>query len=165
MLSAVMHIKGKEPNWATAKKEMASPDFLKELKNPGLKDSISQRVLLKVEKFTHDPTMIPKNIEKQSLAGYALWRWVLAMEAYAKAKKDVEPKKMSVQKLTEKLTKLEEELVILKTSFEELQQKIKGFQKKLEENEKIKQKLQEQAKVQKDKKERAEKLLDGLQGT
>lgn len=41
VLSAVMHIKGKEANWPTAKKEMASPDFLKELKNPNVKDSIS----------------------------------------------------------------------------------------------------------------------------
>lgn len=35
-----MIIKGKDPSWASAKKEMASPDFLKELKNPLLKDRI-----------------------------------------------------------------------------------------------------------------------------
>ena len=91
-----MIIRGKEASWAQAKKEMASPDFLKELKNPSLKDSISQRVLLKIEKITHNPQMDVKNIEKKSEAGACLWRWVLAMESYAKAKKDVEPKKAAV---------------------------------------------------------------------
>lgn len=43
------------------------------------------------------------DIEKKSFAGGSLYRWVLAMEQYAKAKKDIDPKIMTVNKLQEKL--------------------------------------------------------------
>jgi len=52
--------------------------------------------LLRIEKITHDPKMDVKTIEKKSEAGVCLWRWVLAMEMYAKAKKDIDPKIMAV---------------------------------------------------------------------
>lgn len=40
--------------------------------------------------------MEAKTIEGKSYAGGCLWRWVLAMEMYAKAKKDIDPKIMAV---------------------------------------------------------------------
>jgi len=49
-------------------------------------------------------------IDGISSAAGSLWRWVLAMEMYAKAFKDIEPKRAKVKNLREKLRKSEEEL-------------------------------------------------------
>lgn len=46
-----------------------------------------------------------KLVEKQSTCAAKIWGWVLAMESYAKAFKDVRPKKIRVNQLSEKLLK------------------------------------------------------------
>lgn len=56
VLQAIMILLGKEPNWATAKKEMTSPNFLQNLKGID-KDNILERTILRIEKLTQDPKM------------------------------------------------------------------------------------------------------------
>ena len=46
-----------------------------------------------------------------------MWDWVLAIEAFAKANKDIEPKKKKVANLKEKLKKSEDELMNLRENF------------------------------------------------
>lgn len=58
-----------------------------------------------------------------------MWRWVLAMEMYAKAYKDIEPKRIKVNQLKERLTKSEEELQSLQENLSKLQEKIFILQK------------------------------------
>lgn len=104
----IIHIV-KDPSWSSAKKELAAPDFLNKLQTIE-KDKISQKTLLKIEKLTHDPKMSIEKIQQVSDAGASMWRWVLAMEMYAKAFKDIEPKRIKVNQLKERLAKSEEEL-------------------------------------------------------
>lgn len=104
-----MIILGKEATWASAKKEMASPDFLKILKTVD-KDHILSKTLVRIEKITQDPDMQPYKVENVSQAAGTLWRWVLSLEMYAKAFKDIEPKRAKVKYLREKLKKSEDEL-------------------------------------------------------
>ncbi len=59
-------------------------------------------------------------IEEISAAAGSLWRWVLAMEMYAKAFKDIEPKRIKVKTLREKLQKSLDELESLRENFEKL---------------------------------------------
>jgi dynein heavy chain len=66
--------------------------------------------LLKIEKYTHDAKMLVERIEKVSAAAGSMWRWVLAIEKYAKAFKDIEPKRAKVSNLREKLKRSEDEL-------------------------------------------------------
>lgn len=106
-----------------------------------------------------------QTIAKKSEAGVCLWRWVLAMEQYAKAKKDIDPKIVAVNKLQEKLQKQYDELKSLEDNFNLLQQKIKEYEEQLIENRKKMEQYSEESKVLKEKKDRSEKLLDGLQGT
>lgn len=47
-------------------------------------------------------------IDTISEAAGGLWRWVLAVEGYAKAFKDIEPKKNKVNNLMEKLKRSED---------------------------------------------------------
>lgn len=95
VMQAIMILLLKDPSWASAKKELAAPDFLSKLQNIE-KDKISQKTLLKIEKLTHDPKMSIEKIQQVSDAGASMWRWVLAMEMYAKAFKDIEPKRIKV---------------------------------------------------------------------
>lgn len=44
-----------------------------------------------------------EKIDTISEAAGGLWRWVLAIEGYAKAYKDIEPKKIKCNNLQEKL--------------------------------------------------------------
>jgi hypothetical protein len=53
-----------------------------------------------------------------------MWDWVLAMEAFAKANKDIEPKRKKVANLKEKLKKSEDELMILRENFIKLKETI-----------------------------------------
>jgi dynein heavy chain len=62
-----MIILGKEPTWASAKKELTAPDFLQKLKTVD-KDHILQKTLLRIEKITHDPDMSVAKIDGISAA-------------------------------------------------------------------------------------------------
>lgn len=107
-----MIILGKEPSWASAKKELTAPDFLQKLQKVD-KDHILQKTLLRVEKLTQDPNMSVGAIDQISAAAGSLWRWVIAIEMYSKAFKDIEPKRAKVKMLREKLKKSEDELQML----------------------------------------------------
>lgn len=115
VVSVIMTILGKDPSWTSAKKELADPNFLKKLKEYD-KDNMSQNTIKKIEKYTHRPEMTYENVKNKSQAAGCMWAWVLAMEQYAKAFKDIEPKRKKVQFLTEKLKKSEEELETLKNN-------------------------------------------------
>ena len=56
-----------------------------------------------MEKYTHKGDMSREAVSNISEAAGAVWDWVLAMEAFAKANKDIEPKRKKVQNLKEKL--------------------------------------------------------------
>ena len=68
--------------------------------------------------------MSVSKIDEISAAAGSLWRWVLAMEMYAKAFKDIEPKRAKVKNLREKLKKSEEELQLLRDNFDKLKETI-----------------------------------------
>lgn len=77
---------------------------------------MSQNTIKKIEKYTHRPEMTLDNVMKKSQAAGCMWAWVIAMEEYAKAFKDIEPKRKKVSMLTEKMKKSEEELEYLKNN-------------------------------------------------
>lgn len=56
-------------------------------------------------------------IDTISQAAGGLWRWVLAVEGFAKAFKDIQPKKITVNKLSEKLKKSKQDLEELRAEF------------------------------------------------
>ena len=93
--SAIMTILGKDTSWASIKKEINDPDFLKKLKTYD-KENMSQSTIKKMEKYTHKGDMSREAVNNISEAAGAMWDWVLAMEAYAKANKDIEPKRKKV---------------------------------------------------------------------
>lgn len=109
VLNAVMILLNKEPSWAVAKKELADTSFLQRLQTLD-KGRVPVNTLKKIEKLTQDPNMNIQRIDTISEAAGGLWRWVLAVEGFAKAFKDIEPKKIMVNKLSEKLKKSKQDL-------------------------------------------------------
>tara|TARA_B110000503_G_C6984516_1_gene344675 strand:+ start:157 stop:423 length:267 start_codon:yes stop_codon:yes gene_type:complete len=77
-----------------------------------------------MEKYTHKGDMSRDNVMSISDAAGAMWDWVLAMEAYAKANKDIEPKRKKVASLKEKLKKSEDELMLLRENYFKLKDTI-----------------------------------------
>ena len=62
VLNAVMLLISREPNWATAKKELADTSFLSKLQQID-KGRISVPVLRRIEKLTQDPKMSIEKID------------------------------------------------------------------------------------------------------
>lgn len=164
VLNAVMILLNKEPNWNVAKKELADTDFMKRLKELKIKE-VTGRTLLKIEKLTQDPKMSLDRIDSISEAAGGLWRWVLAVEGYAKAFKDIEPKRVKCANLELKLAKSEEELNRLRENFEILKNKLDTLTESLQRAKEDMEGYQKQAQQLQMKLERADKLINGLAST
>ena len=104
-------------------------------------------------------------IDTISEAAGGLWRWVLAVEGYAKAFKDIEPKKNKVNNLMEKLKKSEEELQLLRDNFAEVQKVINELNTQLDKAKSDMESFKVQTEQLNIKLERADKLISGLGST
>ena len=164
VLSAVMTILGRSTDWASAKKELADPNFLQKLTKYD-KDNMSKKIIDRLEKFTQRPDMSIGQIRTVSEAAGSLWDWVLAMEQYAKSFRDIEPKRRRVNQLRDKLNSSEEELNKLQENFIKLKETIIKLNTDLEKSKNDMQKYQEDTNMLQIKLERADKLLLGFKST
>ena len=83
VMQAVMILKGKEPTWAEAKRDLNDQNFIKSLKDYD-KDNMSDRMLKKIGQYCAQPDFLPDTVGKQSAAGKSLCMWVRAMDTYGK---------------------------------------------------------------------------------
>ncbi|NIG61989.1 dynein heavy chain 2, axonemal-like [Pontoporia blainvillei] len=79
VLQAVMILRGNEPTWAEAKRQLGEQNFIKSLINFD-KDNISDKVLKKIGAYCAQPDFQPDIIGRVSLAAKSLCMWVRAME-------------------------------------------------------------------------------------
>lgn len=159
-----MILLNKEASWAVAKKELADTSFLTRLQNID-KGRVPINTLKRIEKLTQDPKMEISRIDTISEAAGGLWRWVLAVEGYAKAFKDIEPKKNKVNNLMEKLKKSEDELQQLRDNFAEVQKIINDLNSQLDKAKTDMESFKVQTEQLNIKLERADKLISGLGST
>lgn len=97
ILQAVCLLLGRPETWEEAKKLMAQPqDFLAKLKAYA-KDTIKERLLTKLKKYTQDPRFEPKAIAKKSRAAMSLCMWARAIDNYAGILKIIKPKKEALE--------------------------------------------------------------------
>ena len=118
-----------------------------------------------MEKYTHKSDMSREEVNKISEAAGAMWDWVLAMEAFAKANKDIEPKRKKVLSLKEKLKKSEDELMVLRENFIKLKETIIKLNDDLVRFKSDMIKYQEETSMMQIKLDRADKLISGLATT
>lgn len=79
-------------DWATAKTLLGDSNFLRKLVEYP-KDTISDSLLKKLQKYVENPDFVPAVIEKVSKACKSLCMWVRALELYARVYRTVEPKR------------------------------------------------------------------------
>uniref|UniRef100_A0A9J7YNX9 Dynein axonemal heavy chain 2 n=1 Tax=Cyprinus carpio carpio TaxID=630221 RepID=A0A9J7YNX9_CYPCA len=79
VMQAVMILRGCDPTWAEAKRQLGEGNFIKQLVNFD-KDNISDRVLKTIGHYCTQPDFQPEIIGRVSLAAKSLCMWVRAME-------------------------------------------------------------------------------------
>ena len=104
VMCAVMVLRRSEASWKEAKKQLGDANFLGSLQSFD-KDTLTDPVLNKVNKFTRKPEFEPEAVGKVSRAAKSLCMWVEAMEMYGKIAKNVEPKRLKVKQAQMSLDK------------------------------------------------------------
>ena len=75
VMQAVMILKGADPSWAEAKRQLGDQNFIKSLVNFD-KDNISDRVLKKIGQYCAMPDFLPETVGRVSGAAQSLCLWV-----------------------------------------------------------------------------------------
>ncbi|MES1901874.1 MAG: hypothetical protein MHPSP_000041 [Paramarteilia canceri] len=118
VMEAVMLMRGLEPSWAEAKKQLGDANFISQL----LKfdsSSISDKTLKKIGEYVKSDEFKPEVVGKVSEAAKSLCQWVIAIENYSQVSRIVEPKK---QRLNSALSKIEKKQKALENSKNELRE-------------------------------------------
>ncbi|XP_030635110.1 dynein heavy chain 2, axonemal [Chanos chanos] len=163
VMQAVMILRGTEPTWAEAKRQLGEGNFIKQLVHFD-KDNISDRVLKKIGQYCMQPDFQPEIIGRVSLAAKSLCMWVRAMEVYGRIYRVVEPKRArlnaAMSQLAEKQAALAEAQAKLREVGEKLDQLKKQYDEKLAQKEELRKKSEDMEL----KLDRADKLVSGLAG-
>uniref|UniRef100_A0A8C6I3F8 Dynein, axonemal, heavy chain 2 n=1 Tax=Mus spicilegus TaxID=10103 RepID=A0A8C6I3F8_MUSSI len=163
VMQAVMILRGNEPTWAEAKRQLGEQNFIKSLINFD-KDNISDKVLKKIGAYCAQPDFQPDIIGRVSLAAKSLCMWVRAMELYGRLYRVVEPKRIrmnvAMAQLQEKQAALAEAQEKLREVAEKLEMLKKQYDEKLAQKEELRKKSEEMEL----KLERAGMLVSGLAG-
>ncbi|ANQ10184.1 40S ribosomal protein S3 [Plasmodium coatneyi] len=126
-LSIVMIILNKTPSWEQAKIELGDANFLNKLKSFD-KDSIPDKTLKKIEKFTKNPIYSPKAVKKVSSATGALCMWVHALKMYAQVYREVAPKRLRLKLAEELLSKNRKELELTMEQLSQIEKNLQHLQ-------------------------------------
>ncbi|CAG9129073.1 unnamed protein product [Plutella xylostella] len=163
VLEAVLILLQKEPTWAEAKRQLGDQYFLDRLRDFD-KDNIPDKVLKKIGTYTARPEFEPEIVGTVSLAAKSLCLWVRAIEKYGKVYKIVKPKKERLEEALESLRIKQQILAEARAKLKELSEMIAKLQKEYDEKVAQKEELEERSRLLQMKLERAEALISGLSG-
>ncbi|XP_076323890.1 dynein axonemal heavy chain 2-like [Tachypleus tridentatus] len=161
VMEAVMILRGSEPTWVEAKRQLGDPNFINHLMTFD-KDNINDWVLNRIGKYVVQPDFHPEIVGKVSLAARSLCMWVRAMEVYGKVYRIVEPKRQRLYTAESQLAEKQAALSEAKNKLLELNDKIETLKYQYEEKLAQKEELRNKAETLVIKLDRADKLVDGL---
>jgi dynein heavy chain len=119
VLQAVMILRGQEPSWGEAKRQLGDQNFIKQLVNFD-KDNISDRILKKIGQYCAQPDFQADIIGRVSLAAKSLCMWVRAMDVYGRIYRVVEPKRNRLNQATSVLKEKQDQLSDAKAKLAEV---------------------------------------------
>ncbi|KAF1790945.1 P-loop containing nucleoside triphosphate hydrolase [Phytophthora cactorum] len=126
VMCAVMILFGLPPTWASAKTKMNDVSFLQQIKTFD-KDSIRDKTVTALKKYTSKPTFNSDVVRKVSSAAGALCSWVLAMECYSGVFRVVAPKKEVLRKSQQALAVKQKDLQVAKEKLQEVTEKVEAL--------------------------------------
>ncbi|XP_053403796.1 dynein axonemal heavy chain 2-like isoform X5 [Mercenaria mercenaria] len=163
VMEAVMILRGQEPTWAEAKRQLGDQNFLKQLFEFD-KDNITDRVLKKIGQYVAQTDFQPEIIGRVSLAAKSLCMWVRAMEVYGRIYRVVEPKKQRLNAAMGQLKEKQDALSEAKAKLAEVEAKMAELQKQYQDKLNQKEELKRKAEHTELMLDRAAKLVSGLAG-
>ncbi|XP_075463117.1 dynein axonemal heavy chain 6 isoform X2 [Ascaphus truei] len=125
VMEAISILLNAKPDWTAAKQLLGDSNFLKRLLEFD-KENIKPQILLKLQKYIHNPDFVPEKVEKVSRACRSMCMWVRAMDLYSRVLKDVEPKK-------QKLAAAQIELDVTMSTLREKQRKLRDVEEQIKE--------------------------------
>lgn len=158
-----MILRGSEPTWAEAKRQLGESTFIKQLMNFD-KDNISDRVLKKIGSYCSQSDFQPDIIGRVSGAAKSLCMWVRAMEVYGRVYRVVEPKKQRLNAAMSQLKEKQDALADAKAKLAEVEAKMAELKQQYDEKLAQKEELKRKAEYTELMLERATKLMSGLAG-
>ncbi|XP_078057018.1 dynein axonemal heavy chain 2 [Mustelus asterias] len=161
VMQAVMILRGSEPTWAEAKKQLGEGTFIKQLINFD-KDNISDKVLKKIGTYCAQPDFQPEIVGRVSVAAKSLSMWVLAMELYGRLYRVVEPKRIRLRDAMAQLAEKQASLADAQAKLREVAEKLDTLKKLYDEKLAQKEELRKKSEEMEIKMDRAAKLLSGL---
>ncbi|XP_078389870.1 dynein axonemal heavy chain 2 [Cetorhinus maximus] len=161
VMQAVMILRGSEPTWAEAKKQLGEGTFIKQLINFD-KDNISDKVLKKIGTYCAQPDFQPEIVGRVSVAAKSLCMWVLAMELYGRLYRVVEPKRIRLRDAMSQLAEKQASLADAQAKLREVAEKLDTLKKLYDEKLAQKEDLRKRSEEMEIKLDRADKLLSGL---
>ncbi|XP_060146269.1 dynein axonemal heavy chain 2 isoform X4 [Globicephala melas] len=163
VLQAVMILRGNEPTWVEAKRQLGEQNFIKSLINFD-KDNISDKVLKKIGAYCAQPDFQPDIIGRVSLAAKSLCMWVRAMELYGRLYRVVEPKRIRMNTALAQLQEKQAALAEAQEKLREVAGKLEMLKKQYDEKLAQKEELRKKSEEMEVKLERAGMLVSGLAG-
>uniref|UniRef100_A0A8C8SM12 Dynein axonemal heavy chain 2 n=1 Tax=Pelusios castaneus TaxID=367368 RepID=A0A8C8SM12_9SAUR len=163
VMQAVMILRGNEPTWAEAKRQLGEPNFIKQLINFD-KDNISDKVLKKISGYCAQPDFQPDIIGRVSLAAKSLCMWVRAMEMYGRIYRVVEPKRARMNAAMAQLAEKQASQAEAQEKLREVAEKLERLKQEYEEKLAQKDDLRKRSEEMEIKLDRADKLVSGLAG-
>jgi dynein heavy chain, axonemal len=162
VISAVCLLLGKPETWDEGKKLMNNPaDFLSKLKLYP-KDSIKERLLTKLKKYTQDARFDPKSIAKKSKAAMSLCMWARAIDNYAGVMKVIRPKQAALAEAEAELGVAQETLRGKQAALQKVRDEIHRLQSNYQASQRTLEDLTKQKETIEVQLGRAEKLVVGL---
>lgn len=119
VMQAVMILRGGEPTWAEAKRQLADTSFINQLKEYD-KDNMSDRVLKKIGTYVSRAEFKPDTVGRVSFAAKSLCMWVRAMEVYGRIYRVVEPKKKRLESAMAQLAEKQASLAEARAKLQEV---------------------------------------------
>ena len=119
VMQAVMILRGGEPTWAEAKRQLADTSFINQLKEYD-KDNMTDRILKKIGTYVSKPEFKPDTVGRVSFAAKSLCMWVRAMEVYGRIYRVVEPKKKRLESAMAQLAEKQASLAEARAKLQEV---------------------------------------------
>ncbi|CAO2643769.1 Dynein axonemal heavy chain 2 [Lemmus lemmus] len=163
VMQAVMILRGNEPTWAEAKRQLGEQNFIKSLIYFD-KDNISDKVLKKIGAYCAQPDFQPDIIGRVSGAAKSLCMWVRAMELYGRLYRVVEPKRIRMNAALAQLQEKQAALAEAQEKLREVAEKLEMLKKQYDEKLAQKEELRKKSEEMELKLERAGMLVSGLAG-